>query len=154
MQEQLAGWCLIWPFLRGLKNAAAYCQKSQLLESYAVLTIFLGLQLGSCRQSSNLQEMLGLGRDLEILFECSSTVWVASGNSNDTYSLLFPALFGLSLWSQKTWLNCTSSQQPATPVGTNGAEPANVGRAEQWIYACCIILQTLFNLHVESLFQV
>lgn len=91
-----------------LKMQLHTAKKPNCWRIHTVLAIFLGLQLSSCGQSSNLQEILGLGRDLKVLFECSSTVWVASGISNNTYSLLFPALLGVSLWSQKTWWNCTS----------------------------------------------
>lgn len=92
-----------------LKMQLHTAKKANCWRIAAVLTIFLGLQLSSCGQSSELREMLGLGRDLEVLFECSSTIWVVNGISNGTYSLLFLALLGLSLWSQKTWWNCSNS---------------------------------------------
>lgn len=70
----------------------------------------------------NLQEMLGLGRDLEVLFECSGTVWVVSGISNDNYLLLFPALPCLSFGPRKhggTVLAVNSLLQQCVPMGLN-----------------------------------
>lgn len=54
-------------------------KKARCWKSVAVLAVSLGLQLSRRGQSSELQKILGLGRDFEVLFECLNMVWVGVG---------------------------------------------------------------------------
>lgn len=62
-----------------LKMMLHTAKKARCWRIAAVLAVFLGLQLSRCGKSSELQNIFEVGRDFEVLFECSSTVWVQVG---------------------------------------------------------------------------
>lgn len=80
-------------------------KKASCWKSVAVLAVFLGLQLSRCGQSSELQKILGLGRDFEVLFGCFNMVWVGVGLVVlVTWSLLSPSTARVNFVATDPWL--------------------------------------------------
>lgn len=87
-----------------------------------------------------------------MLKHCLGTSGISSGTQSLDWHCFICLCGPRNMVKLQQLYSCCAFYSCCTSV-YHGTEPANVNRAERCVYACCIILQTLFSYHVASLFK-